>query len=230
MDNFKLRNGHRYKALVLAVERLTERNCASLYKERAQLIPDIAKNAWITLDEASRAHDGFELFLAAGVAKKKRELALEMSLARDLFGTVQLNSSYSTVWPALMEAVDKPDFVKVISSTRAHIEMPAEVVHFDVSNGTAVLPQATLAVALTIPVVEAKPNQEKLRNLIEIEVPRLASEIRARFDTLPSIAREIGACDSVQDLISIFPAAADLLRPAARETDASAIDTLHALS
>lgn len=230
MDNFKLRNGHRYKALVLAVDRLTERNCASLYRERAQLIPDIAKNAWIILDEASRALNGFDLFLTSGVARKKRDLALDIGLARDLYGSVQLNPSYSTVWPALMEGVDKPDFVRVVCTKDPHIEMPAEVVHFDVSNGTSSLPQAALAVALTIPVDEAKPNQEKLRNIAENEVPRLATEIRAQFETLPSIAREIGACDTVQDLISIFPAAAALFRPTNREADASAIDTLHALS
>lgn len=235
-QEFRLRNEHRTRALMLAVERINAQSCKPLYAERAAIAIEMATISYKILADASAPYIAQTPLLDAGICHRTRRLATKEHDAV-LFGTIQIRPEFGQTWPVLLEHSSQDRFLVMACRETGPfaIEMPLDVISFDEPNTATrsqIVPHASLSWALQADlklaggaVAELVVKWSRIRSHINLA-------IREQFAILPRIAAAIGACQTSAELVNTFPAAASLFeaRPPANPADETARALLHTIS
>jgi hypothetical protein len=105
--DFKLRNGHRTRALLHAVSLINAQACKPLYERRTRLHSDIVHCAYQIGAIASERYKTFEEFTAGGMAENTNELEIG-ALASHLLGYVEIAHTYRSVWGVWLDHCTRP--------------------------------------------------------------------------------------------------------------------------
>lgn len=230
MDNFILKNTHRYRALVLTVERITEKQTNPIYDQRRTLVDRIVSEAWAILREASLAYDSFREFVASGVAERVDHIDIEDHAAT--FNGRYVWKQNVQIWNSVLEQVSRGTLMGFAGGDHK-ITQPGEIVSFTRLSEFGLLPHASLRSALAL---QPRPDnadillrQRRIQSLIDIDLAAMNKRIMDCYADLPAIADSFSSCHSVEDLLKIFPAARALFVGSAPPIDERAQKILASL-
>jgi hypothetical protein len=154
IHDFKLRNGHRTRALSHAVSLINAQACKPLYERRSRLLSDIVHCVYQIGAIASEHYKGFDELALAGLAEKTSELSLG-ALSGHLLGSVEVAHTYRNIWGAWLGKCSRPGFLTFQTPEGANCRptMAGEILNFSrLSSGqqglASNLPVATLTWAL----------------------------------------------------------------------------------
>jgi hypothetical protein len=129
--DFKLRNGHRTRALLHAVSLINAQACKPLYERRALLLSDIVHCAYQIGAIASERYKTFAEFSAASLTEQTSELEI-VALASHLLGYVEIAQTYRSVWGVWLDHCSRPGFLtfQVPEGAKNRQPMAGEILSF----------------------------------------------------------------------------------------------------
>lgn len=209
MDTFILKHSHRYRALALAVDRITTKQTNPLYERRDTLVNRILSESWTILREASLDHDGYRDFVAAGLATRTDHIAID-GYAPQMVGRYGWHNNIQ-IWSSVIEQVSRGTLLSFAASAKTAHQQTGEVVSFHHLKAWDRLPQASLTSALSLAGGADRPDlagrQARIRDLIDTDLALLNRQIEDCYADLPTIADSFSSCHTSEDLLRIFPAA-----------------------
>jgi hypothetical protein len=129
--DFKLRNGHRSRALLHAVSLINAQACKPLYERRSRLLSDIVHCAYQIGAIASERYKAFAEFSSAGLTEQTSELEIG-ALASHLLGYVEIAQTYRSVWGVWLDHCSRPGFLtfQVPEGAKNRQPMAGEILSF----------------------------------------------------------------------------------------------------
>jgi hypothetical protein len=231
--DFKLRNGHRTRALSHAVSLINAQACKPLYERRSRLLSDIVHCAYQIGTIASERYKAFEEFTLAGLTENTSELEIG-ALASHLLGYVEIAHTYRSVWGVWLDHCSRPGFLtfQVPEGARNRQPMAGEILSFKrVTEGgqggpASFLPVATLSWALSTEAPGVEVYQASLKEHIRILEEEICPAVMAEFAQVPAFVQAFNDCVTYQDIVKIFPAVARILKADDEQRNDNAVSTL----
>jgi hypothetical protein len=235
--DFKLRNGHRTRALLHAVSLINAQACKPLYERRTRLLSDIVHCAHQIGAIASERYKTFAEFTAAGLAETTSELEIG-ALASHLLGYVEIAHSYRSVWGVWLDHCARPGFLtfQVPEGAKNRQPMAGEILSFKrVSEGgqggsASFLPVATLSWALSTEAPGVEAYQASLKEHVRKLEEEICPAVLAEFAQVPAFVQAFNDCVTYQDIVKIFPAVARILKADDEQRNDNAVSALLSLA
>jgi hypothetical protein len=231
--DFKLRNGHRTRALSHAVSLINAQACKPLYERRSRLLSDIVHCAYQIGAIASERYKAFAEFSSAGLTEQTSELEIG-ALASHLLGYVEIAQTYRSVWGVWLDHCSRPGFLtfQVPEGAKDRQPMAGEILSFKrLSEGgqggsASFLPVATLSWALSTEAPGVEAYQASLKEHVRILEEEVCPAVMAEFSQVPAFVQAFNDCVTYQDIVKIFPAVARILKADDEQRDDNAVSAL----
>jgi hypothetical protein len=232
-QDFKLRNGHRTRALSHAVSLINAQACKPLYERRSRLLSDIVHCAYQIGAIASERYQAFDEFTIGGLAEKTAEIEIG-ALASHLLGYVEIAQTYRSVWGVWLDHCSRPGFLtfQLPEGAKNRQPMAGEILSFKrVTEGgqggsASSLPVATLSWALSTEAPGVEAYQTSLKEHVRILVEEICPAVMAEFAQVPAFVRAFNDCGTYQDIVKIFPAVARILKADDEQRNDNAVSAL----
>ncbi|WP_114947268.1 hypothetical protein [Microvirga calopogonii] len=203
--DFKLRNGHRTRALLHAVSLINAQACKPLYERRSRLLSDIV-------------HCAYQIG----------------ALASHLLGFVEIAHTYRSVWGVWLDHCSRPGFLifQLPEGAMNRQPMAGEIlsfkrVHEGGKGGSAsFLPVATVSWALSTEASGVEAYQASLKEYVRILEEDICPAVMAEFAQVPAFVQAFNDCVTYQDIVKIFPAVARILKADDEQRNDSAVSAL----
>ncbi|WP_262267281.1 MULTISPECIES: hypothetical protein [Microvirga] len=231
--DFKLRNGHRTRALLHAVSLINAQACKPLYERRSRLLSDIVHCAYQIGTIASERYKAFEEFTLAGLTENTSELEIG-ALASHLLGYVEIAHTYRSVWGVWIDHCSRPGFLtfQLPEGAMNRQPMAGEILNFKrVHEGgrggsASFLPVASLSWALSTEASGVETYQASLKEHVRILEEEICPAVMAEFAQVPAFVQAFNDCVTYQDIVKIFPAVARILKADDEHRNDNAVSAL----
>jgi hypothetical protein len=231
--DFKLRNGHRTRALLHAISLINAKACKPLYERRTRLLSDIVHCAYQIGAIASERYKILEEFTAAGLAETTSELKIG-ALASHLLGYVEIAHSYRSVWGVWLDHCSRPGFLtfQVPEGAKARQPMAGEIISFKClgeggqGGSASFLPVAILSWALSTEAPGVESYQASLKDHVRELEEEICPAVLDEFAQAPAFVQAFNDCVTYQDIIKIFPAVARILKADDEQRNDNAVSAL----
>lgn len=235
--DFKLRNGHRTRALMHAVSLINAQACKPLYERRTRVLSDIVHCAYQIGAIASERYKAFEEFTVGGLVESTSELEIG-ALASHLLGYVEIAHTYRSVWGVWLDHCSRPGFLtfQLPDGSKNRQPLAGEIlsfkrVHEGGQGGSAsFLPVAKLSWALSTEAPGVEVYQTSLKEHVRVLEEDICPAVMAEFAQVPAFVQAFNDCVTYQDIFKIFPAVARILKADDEQRNDTAVSALLTLA
>jgi hypothetical protein len=235
--DFKLRNGHRARALSHAISLINAQACKPLYERRTRLLSDIVHCAYQIGTIASDRYKAHDEFIVAGLAERTNEIELG-ALASHLLGYVEIAPTYRSMWGVWLDHCARPGFLtfQVPEGAKYRQIMAGDILSFSHLNGAgqggvaSFLPIAALAWALSTEAPGVETYQTTLKGHIKTLEDEICPAVMAEFRQVPQFAQAFNDCLTYQDIVRLFPAVDKILKADDEHRNDNAVSALLTLA